>query len=247
MKPWLALVLPMMAVLLPLGLAQVVAQAGECDPSVGVGGWDVPHRYALSSPALFPDSERHFGRLTAHGIDTCPDHYDGELDFGINGAWLFARAGPSADGGDGVVACYGSTDPTAGPTTGHHGAHDTINVRDDFRGGEVSFYVTRDYNRSEDNPVLPASNNAGDFDCGDGLVEPCGDTPPGPEGCNPLDASELVWVSTGPYNAWSTASGTLADFAGADGAIVLFFKSTRWDWVAGKLGYGSTGSVWTSW
>jgi hypothetical protein len=204
--------------------AQVTLPDTSCASAVGVGPDDIPHAY-----------------YTGNGIvtftnDACPDHYSGELGFGISGVWFFSREGPSANGGDGVVNCYGSTDPTAGPTTGHHGAHTTINVRDDVVGTSVAFTVTSDYNRSEDNPFLPASNNAGDFDCGDSLVEPCTtpeelNTAPG---CNPLDKSERVGTGVG---SWSVSAGTLADFAGADGAIVIFIET-----VAG----GTSGAAWTS-
>src|SRR5687767_1258091 len=64
-----------------------------CASAVGVGPSDYPHAYASNGgTALSPTY-------------ACPTHYPGENGFGVNGALLFSRNGPSVDGGDGVDSC----------------------------------------------------------------------------------------------------------------------------------------------
>src|SRR5439155_1005170 len=157
----------------------------SCQSAVGVGADDIPHAYYTAN-----------GVVTATN-DACPDHYSGELGFGIGGVWLFSREGQSPNGGDGVVVCYGSTDPTAGLT-----------------------------NPPADATLVDLVVNF--------VLSLLGLAPGGTANCT---------IPPGP-NTW-TAPGTLADYAGADGAVVLFIQSNvRAD--AGHLGTGTTGAVWTS-
>ena len=146
--------------------------------------------------------------------------YDGDTEFAYGGAYLVSVSGDGSTGGG--LACYG--------TLGHHPQGETVTVTD-ASGLSVAFTVTADAT----DPLSPVP--PGEVDCGDGVVQPCDPTPPGPSTLPQPVGGAVDMVDALLYSSFNGGGTTCTvgdvrkpclircalDFApGADGAYVVF-------------------------
>ena len=153
------------------GVAAILPLDGNLGPCPSSSTWLDPASLECALLGSEPETTRAYQALCVNDRQI---ESDGDKEFALGGALLVSATGDGVTSGG--VACHG--------ITGHHPQGGLVTVTDAL-SDNVLFAVTAD----STNPASPVP--PGQTDCGDGIVQPCDDTPPAPSGA-PLPVNVVL-------------------------------------------------------